>query len=132
MSINKKYSLKENIEALKEYSKKTDSRITFEYVMLEGINDRDEDIKSLARLMSSLPSKLNIIPFNSLEHMNPSGLAGKLRSTSKERIHQFADKLRQKYFTVMLRNTQGDDIAAACGQLAYPQTPFLRKGAFKN
>ena len=130
MPINKKYSLKENIDALKEYSKKTDSRITFEYVMLEGINDRDEDIKALAKLMSSLPSKLNIIPFNSLEHMNPSGLAGKLRSASKERINQFADKLRQKYFTVMLRNTQGDDIAAACGQLAYPQTPFQRKGAF--
>ena len=118
MPINKKYSLQENIEALKNYSRDTGTRITFEYVMLDGVNDRDEDIKALARLMSTLPSKLNIIPFNSLEHMNPSGLAGKLRSTSNERIHQFADKLRQKYFTVMLRNTQGDDIAAACGQLA--------------
>jgi 23S rRNA (adenine2503-C2)-methyltransferase len=118
MPINNKYSLKENIDALKYYENKTNSRITFEYIMLDGINDRDEDIKALARLMSSLPSKLNIIPFNSLEHMNPSGFAGKLRSTSMEHIHQFADKLRQKYFTVMLRNTQGDDIAAACGQLA--------------
>jgi 23S rRNA (adenine2503-C2)-methyltransferase len=119
MPINKKYSLEENIDALKNYSKDTDTRITFEYVMLEGINDRDEDIKALAKLMSTLPSKLNIIPFNSLEHMNPSGLAGKLKSTPKERILRFADKLREKHFTVMLRNTQGDDIAAACGQLAF-------------
>ncbi len=129
MPINKKYSLEENISALKSYAAKTKTRITFEYVMLDGINDRNEDIKALARLMSTIPSKLNIIPFNSLEHMNPSGLAGKLRSTSIERIQIFADKLREKNITVMLRNTQGDDIAAACGQLAYPQTPFQRKGA---
>ena len=130
MPINKKYSLKENIEALKSYAMKTKTRITFEYVMLDGINDRDEDIKALVKLMSTIPSKLNIIPFNSLEHMNPSGLAGKLRSTPRERIQEFADKLREKNITVMVRNTQGDDIAAACGQLAYPQIPFQRKGVF--
>jgi len=118
MPINKKYSLKENIDALKSYAENTNSLITFEYVMLDGINDRDEDIKALTRLMSTIPSKLNIIPFNSLEHMDPSGISGKLRSTSMERIHQFADKLREKNIRVMLRNTQGDDIAAACGQLA--------------
>jgi 23S rRNA (adenine2503-C2)-methyltransferase len=118
MPINKKYSLKENIEVLKSYAAKTNTRITFEYVMLEEVNDRDEDIKALARLMSTIPSKLNIIPFNSLEHMNPSGLAGKLRSTPMDKIQKFADKLREKNITVMLRNTQGDDIAAACGQLA--------------
>jgi len=61
---------------------------------------------------------LNIIPFNSLKHMNPSGLAGELESSSKDRILWFADRLREKNITVMLRNTQGDDIAAACGQLA--------------
>jgi 23S rRNA (adenine2503-C2)-methyltransferase len=126
MPINKKYSLKENIEALKSYAMKSKTRITFEYVMLNGINDRDEDIKALARLMSTIPSKLNIIPFNSLEHMNPSGLAGQLRSTPMERIQEFADKLRAKNITVMLRNTQGDDIAAACGQLAIKSlTPAL-------
>ena len=121
MPINKKYSLNENIEALKNYSAVTGTRITFEYIMLEGINDRDEDIKAIARLMSTIPSKLNIIPFNSLEHMDPTGFSGKLRSTPIERIHKFADKLRDKNITVMLRNTQGDDIAAACGQLALRQ-----------
>ena len=130
MPISEKYSLEENVEALKFYSKETGTRITFEYVMLKDINDRTEDVKALARLMSTLPSKLNLIPFNSLKHMNPSGLAGELESSSGEKIHWFADKLREKNITVMLRNTQGDDIAAACGQLAFPQTPFLRKGAF--
>jgi 23S rRNA (adenine2503-C2)-methyltransferase len=119
MPINKKYSLNENIVVLKSYAAKTKTKITFEYVMLEGINDREEDIKALARLMSTIPSKLNIIPFNSLEHMDPSGLAGKLRSTPMERIKKFADKLKEKNIIVKLRNTQGDDIAAACGQLAY-------------
>lgn len=119
MPVNRKYSLKENIEALKSYTAKTNTRITFEYVMLDGVNDRDEDIKALARLMSTIPSKLNIIPFNSLEHMNPSGLSAKLNSTPMERIKKFADKLRDKNITVMLRNTQGNDIAAACGQLAF-------------
>ena len=118
MPINEKYSLKENIETLKDFAKISRTRITFEYVMLKDINDRIEDIKALARLMSSIPSKLNIIPFNSLKHMNPSGLAGELESTSREKIQWFADKLREKNITVMLRNTQGDDIAAACGQLA--------------
>lgn len=118
MPINEKYSLQENIEALKDYSKKAGTRITFEYVMLKEINDRQEDIRALARLMSSIPSKLNIIPFNSLKHMNPSGLTDELESSSMDRINWFADKLREKNITVMVRNTQGDDIAAACGQLA--------------
>jgi len=122
MPINKKYSLKENIEALKNYSKETGTRITFEYIMLEDINDRNEDIRAIGRLMSRIPGKLNIIPFNSLKHMNPSGFAARLKPSSKERILKFAHKLREKNITVMLRNTQGDDIAAACGQLAYPQT----------
>ncbi len=128
MPINKKYPLSENIEALKNYSKKTGTRITFEYVMLAGINDRNEDIKALIKLCSTMPSKINFIPFNSLEHMKPGGIAATLKPSSKDRIERFADKLREKNITVMLRNTQGDDIAAACGQLAYPQNSFLKIG----
>ena len=118
MPINKKYSLAENIEAIKNYSINTGTRITFEYVMLDGINDRDEDIKALVKLCSTVPSKINIIPFNSLEHMEPKGLTAKLKPSPKNRIAIFADKLRDKNIAVMHRNTQGDDIAAACGQLA--------------
>ena len=118
MPINKKYSLNENIDAIRYYVKKTKTRITFEYVMLDGINDRNEDVAALAKLCNSLPSKINIIPFNSLEHMNPKGFAAELKPTPRDMIEIFAQKLRDRNITVMLRNTQGDDIAAACGQLA--------------
>jgi len=118
MPINEKYSLAENMEAIKYYLGKTKSRITFEYTMLAGVNDRDEDLKALVRLCSSLPSKINIIPFNSIKHMDPDGFSGQLEPTSMENIREFVDKLRAKNITVMLRDTQGDDIAAACGQLA--------------
>ncbi len=118
MPINEKYSLKENLEAIRYYVKKTKTRITFEYVMLDGINDRKEDVEALARLCNSMPSKINIIPFNSLEHMSPKGFAAELKPTPRDRIETFAQKLRERNITVMLRNTQGDDIAAACGQLA--------------
>lgn len=118
MPINKKYSLHENLEALKEYAFKSKTRITFEYTMLKGINDRHEDAKELARICSKLPSKINIIPFNSIKHMNPEGISAELEPTSLKDIHKFADKLRNYNITVMIRETQGDDIAAACGQLA--------------
>jgi 23S rRNA (adenine2503-C2)-methyltransferase len=121
MPINVKYSLNQNIAALKYFCKKTDTRMTFEYVMLNGINDRDEDIAALAKLCSQMPSKINIIPFNSLQHMNPTGYAAELRPTPKYRIEEFSQKLREKNISVFVRNTQGDDIAAACGQLAYKQ-----------
>jgi 23S rRNA (adenine2503-C2)-methyltransferase len=118
MPINKKYALSESIEALKLYARLTKTRITFEYTMLKGVNDRPEDIKALNRLCSSLPSKMNIIPFNSIKHMSPGGISSELEPTSRERIHEFAQKLRDHNITVMIRDTQGDDIAAACGQLA--------------
>ena len=118
MPINKKYPLNQIIEAVKYYSQKTGTRITFEYVMLKGINDREEDIAALGRLCSEIPSKINVIPFNSLQHMNPKGLSAELKPTSKSRIEEFVRKLREKNITVTVRFTQGEDIAAACGQLA--------------
>lgn len=118
MPINKKYPLDNLIEAAKYYVKKTGLKITIEYVMLKGINDRDEDVKGLSKLFSQLPIKINIIPFNSLKHMNPTGLSAELEPTTKENINEFVKKLRDKNMKVMVRETQGEDIAAACGQLA--------------
>ncbi len=60
--------------------------------------------------------------------MNPSGLSAELRPTHKKEIDNFVKKLRDKNITVIVRYTQGEDIAAACGQLAYPPAPFQRKG----
>jgi 23S rRNA (adenine2503-C2)-methyltransferase len=118
MPINNKYPISELLPALQFYAKETKTRITFEYTMFAGINDRDEDIRELGKLMNKLPSKINLIPFNSISHMAPDGISASLKSTTREKILEFADKLREKNLTVLLRNTQGDDIAAACGQLA--------------
>ncbi len=118
MPINKRYPLAETMDAIKYYSRITATRITFEYTMLKGINDRDEDIHALTKLCRSLPSKLNIIPFNSIAHMSLGGISKELEPTSLYDINQFAQKLRNNNITVMVRDTQGDDIAAACGQLA--------------
>lgn len=118
MPINLKYSLKENLMAVRYYAKRTATRITFEYVMLKDLNDTDEDINALAKICKEIPSKVNVIPFNSLKHMNPSGFSSQLESTPKDKIDDFVRKLREKNITVMVRQTQGDDIAAACGQLA--------------
>ena len=118
MPINEKYNLKQNIDAVKYYARRTATRITFEYVMMKDINDRNEDIDALSRLCGEIPCKINIIPFNSLQHMNPTGLSAELEPTPMDRIDEFVQKLRDKNITVMIRNTQGEDIAAACGQLA--------------
>lgn len=118
MPINIKYPLKENFDALRYYAKKTKTRITFEYTMLKEINDRSEDIKALTHLCKQIPSKLNLIPFNSIKHMDPDGFSGQLEPTAANLIEEFANQLRDNGITVFVRNTQGDDIAAACGQLA--------------
>ncbi|MCU7497284.1 MAG: 23S rRNA (adenine(2503)-C(2))-methyltransferase RlmN [Ignavibacteria bacterium] len=118
MPINNKFSLKDNIESIKYFARKTGSRITFEYTMLKGINDRKEDVKALIKLCSQIPSKINIIPFNSIAHMNPGGISATLEPTPLKEIEHFAQQLRDNNITVMIRETQGNDIAAACGQLA--------------
>jgi 23S rRNA (adenine2503-C2)-methyltransferase len=119
--INKKYSLRENLDAIRYYTKKTQTKITFEYLMLRGINDREEDLRELVKLCNSLPSKINVIPFNSLNHMNPRGFSAELQPSSKKRIYEFVNALKDQNINVRLRYTTGEDIAAACGQLAFPQ-----------
>ncbi|MFZ1518518.1 MAG: 23S rRNA (adenine(2503)-C(2))-methyltransferase RlmN [Ignavibacteriaceae bacterium] len=119
MPINKKYSLSENLEAVRYYAKQTDTRITFEYVMLKDLNDREDDLNALLRLCKSIPCKINVIPFNSISHMNPSGFAKELEPSQKFRVDEFVRTLRDAGITVIVRYTQGDDISAACGQLAY-------------
>nr|MCU0345017.1 23S rRNA (adenine(2503)-C(2))-methyltransferase RlmN [Ignavibacterium sp.] len=119
MPINKKYSLAENLEAIKYYSRQTDTRITFEYVMLKDINDRDDDLNALIKLCKSISCKINVIPFNSISHMSPTGLSHELEPSQKFRADEFIKTLRENGIVVMVRYTQGDDIAAACGQLAY-------------
>jgi 23S rRNA (adenine2503-C2)-methyltransferase len=117
--LNKKYSLGTNLNFLDYYYKKTNRRITFEYIMLKDINDRDEDIAQLVKLSRQIPSKINVIPFNSIKHMNPEGLSAELEPTSLYVIDKFVTALRENNVSVFVRDTQGDDISAACGQLAF-------------
>ena len=110
--LNKKYPLKELMAACQRYLVKAPRDfITFEYVMLDGINDKVQHARELIELVKDVPCKFNLIPFN------PFPNSGYERSTN-ENIRVFRDILQQAGFVVTVRKTRGDDIDAACGQLA--------------
>jgi 23S rRNA (adenine2503-C2)-methyltransferase len=107
---NRKYSLEDIIEACRRFPLKQRSRITFEYVLLDGVNDTVEDARRLVRLLSGLRSKVNLIPLNPA-----AGIP--FDRPSDERINRFAQVLADKHLTVSVRKSRGQDIRAACGQL---------------
>ena len=110
--VNRKYPLAELIAACNRYLEKAPRDfITFEYVMLEGVNDADDQAQELVALAARVRCKFNLIPFN------PFPNSGFKRS-SPERIRRFSEVLQRAGLTVTTRKTRGDDIAAACGQLA--------------
>ena len=109
--INKKYPLKELMEACRDNAKLSPRRtVTFEYVMLEGVNDSMQDAKGLIKLLKTVPSKLNLIPFNPFPNNN-------YRCSSSETIHRFKTLLNDAGIITTVRKTRGEDIDAACGQL---------------
>ncbi len=110
MPINKKYPLKDLLAACREYYKETKEKITFEYVLLQGITDSIEAARALHKLTRSIPCKINIIPFN--EHPD-SGF----HRPSDETVKAFQQELTFLGSQVLLRKTMGRDIFAACGQL---------------
>ena len=110
--LNKKYPLKELMAACQRYLVKAPRDfVTFEYVMLDGVNDKPEHARELLELVKDVPCKFNLIPFN------PFPNSGYNRS-SDENIRVFRDILYQAGLVVTVRKTRGDDIDAACGQLA--------------
>ncbi len=111
--VNKKYPLSELLEACRfylDYFGESRRRITMEYVLLSGVNDTREHALELAALLKTVPSKINLIPFNDFPG------SGYKRPTD-ESIEKFRDVLVKKGYVVTLRTTRGDDIDAACGQL---------------
>ncbi len=118
MPITRKFSVGDLIEALEYYYRKTRNRPTFEYILFDGFNDTESDIKKFEHLARRIPCKVNIIPFHSIAFTHPSGFAATLRPTPRTRSEAFADRLRQANITVMIRASSGEDIKAACGQLA--------------
>ena len=111
--LNNKYPLKELMAACRRFIDKQNSRtrITFEYVLLDGVNDSDDDARELIKLVKGIPTLMNLIPFNPFES---SGY----KTSSNNRVNRFFKILADAGITTVIRRTRGDDIDAACGQLA--------------
>jgi len=110
--INKKFPIKELMAGCQRYLEKAPRDfVTFEYVMLDGINDSVEDAKALLNIVKEVPCKFNLIPFNPFPN---SGY----QCSSNEQIRRFKEVLMNQDYIVTVRKTRGDDIDAACGQLA--------------
>lgn len=110
MPINKAYPLTELIPVLKEYVDETHRRLTFEYIMLKGINDQKVHAIELAKLLRGINCYVNLIPYNETSHIE-------YEKSSKERILQFYDTLKKEKINVTIRREFGSKVMAACGQL---------------
>jgi 23S rRNA (adenine2503-C2)-methyltransferase len=107
---NRKYSLASILDACRRFPLKSRNRITFEYVMLAGVNDTPEDARRLVKLLAGIKAKVNLIPLNpapGIPYERPSD----------ERVDRFAETLADRHITVSVRKSRGRDIRAACGQL---------------
>lgn len=109
MPIAKKYPLIELIGSALEYYYNTKKFLTFEYVLLSGINDSPEDARQLIKILNDFPCKLNVIPYNEI--------GGKFKRPNDDRINGFLDNFKNVPFTVTTRWSKGSDINAGCGQL---------------
>ena len=110
MPVNRKFPIEDLLAACAKYPLKHRRRITFEYILIKGINDSVEDARRLAGLLAPIRAKINLIPFN--EH---SG--SEFRRPDEKKIRQFQDILVKRRFTAVIRHSKGQDISAACGQL---------------
>ncbi|MFN4171335.1 MAG: 23S rRNA (adenine(2503)-C(2))-methyltransferase RlmN [Pseudorhodobacter sp.] len=109
--INKRWNIATLLDALRAYPGLTNSeRITFEYVMLQGVNDTPEDAHRLVKLIEGIPAKINLIPFNEWP-------GAPYKRSSGNRIHAFADIIHNAGYATPIRTPRGEDIMAACGQL---------------
>ena len=111
MPINNRYPLAELIEACQNYRQKRRKRIMFEYTLLEGVNDSNTDAEKLAALLRDVPCKINLLSVNPVAD-------SAFQSPSEHKILRFQQILRNHGFTVFIRTSRGEDISAACGQLA--------------
>lgn len=110
MPIGKKYKIKEIIEACRFYENTTSRRLTFEYTLIEGVNDRNEDVEELKRILKGLSSHINLIPLNPIKEYNKE-------RPSISNIERFQKQLTRNNIQVTIRKEKGMDISASCGQL---------------
>lgn len=110
MPINKAYPIEVLMNTLKEYIKETNRRVTFEYILLDGVNDTEECAIELANLIKGMNAYINLIPYNETNNIS-------FKRTKKENISKFYDILKKNNINVTLRREYGSKISAACGQL---------------
>jgi 23S rRNA (adenine2503-C2)-methyltransferase len=103
-------NIRDLLVCLQEYYQTTHRNITYEYILLDGINDTHADAVKLASLTAAVPAKVNLIPYNTVPH-------GTYRPSPRKQVEQFAEWLEIQRVPVMIRRRKGDDIAGACGQL---------------
>jgi 23S rRNA (adenine2503-C2)-methyltransferase len=113
--INRKYGLKELLDACRRFPVKRRERITFEYVMLKDVNDSDDDARRLVRLLNGIKAKVNLLPLN-----EAAGIP--YERPSDARVNRFAQIVAERGVTVSVRKSRGRDIRAACGQLITEST----------
>jgi 23S rRNA (adenine2503-C2)-methyltransferase len=111
MPIGRKYPLASVLSACRSYPLPRGCRLTIEYVMIDGVNDRDRDAEGLARLLGGMPTKINLIPLNPWPGCP-------FRPPSPDRIEAFQRILLDRHFTALIRKSKGSDISAACGLLS--------------
>lgn len=111
MPFNSTFPLKDLREALEYWYSKTKNRITYEYVVWQGINDTKKDVEALIQFCKFAPSKVNLIEYNPIED-------GEFQQASQQAINMYISMLEANDITVTVRRSRGKDIDAACGQLA--------------
>lgn len=111
MPVNDRYSLEDLLEACRTYPMAKRKRIMFEYILLKDINDSDDDARELAKILRDIPCKINLLPYN-----ESPGIPYK--SPSRNRLFAFQKIVRDNGYSVFIRSSRGEDISAACGQLA--------------
>src|SRR6266496_1032761 len=121
MPVNRKYSLEQLLDCCRSLPIPRRKRITFEYVLLGGVNDSQQDARELAKRLKGIPSKVNVIPFN------PHPGSRYVRPTD-EKIASFQNVLHDAGVQVNVRRPRGDDIQAACGQLQGEESGSARRG----
>lgn len=122
MPINRRYPLDQLMEACRQFTDETGDRVTFEYVLLKGVNDTLEDARRVHEIVKSVPCKINLIPFNEHE-------GSEYKRPERDSVLVFQQELMRRNYSVFIRRTMGRDIYAACGQLRskYEGHPGWRK-----
>jgi 23S rRNA (adenine2503-C2)-methyltransferase len=110
MPINDRYPMKSVLEACRNFPLRPRTRITFEYVLVEGVNDSSQDANQLLKILKGIPSKVNLIPLNEAPAIS-------FKRPSEEKVRRFQEILMEGGVAAIVRSSKGGEISAACGQL---------------